>query len=511
MNINQMLLCRIRSGEIASHDALEIEKVRLAGQLGTGRVIKNAEILEAAQGSEDYETLKRFLLTKPVRTSSGIANIAIMWKYKDLASSCPFSCIYCPQGKEGDAYIAPKSYTGVEPTTLRAIRNKYDPALQIKSRLKQFHLIGHSTDKCELIIMGGTFMCTPPAFREDFIKQSFDAFNGEESKTLEEAHIKNESAANRCIGLTIETRADVCLPEQMLSYGCTRVEVGVQSTDEDILLKTKRGHGIQSNIKAFKNLKEAGLKICAHWMPGLTGIYGKTDLEKELSMFKELFENPDYRPDELKIYPTLVIPGTELYDMWKKGEFAAMTQGEMIRLLIGMKKTVPPYVRIKRIMRDISEKKVVAGAKTTNLRQLAQMRMQELELKCRCIRCREIKLKDYDSYKFNVIEYEASGGREFFLSFDAGENIVAFLRLRLDNDEAAKVRELHVYGKMAPLRGSGNAQHKGFGSMLLEKAEEIARENGKNKIQVTSGIGVRSYYIDKFGYKRDGYYVSKFL
>lgn len=510
MDIEKALLKRIRSGEIATPHGLDVEKTRLAKQFGTCRVIKNAEILEAAAGSADYIELKKFLMTKPVRTASGIANIAVMWKYNDLSSSCPFSCIYCPQGKDDADYIAPKSYTGVEPTTMRAIRNGYDPVLQISGRLKQFHMIGHETDKCELIIMGGTFMCTPPSFQQDFIKKCFDAFNGEPSETLEGAHLKNEAAHNRCVGLTIETRADVCLPEKMLSYGCTRAEIGVQSTDDDILRKTKRGHGADANVKAFRKLKGAGLKVCAHWMPGLTGIYGKVDFEKEISMFAELFSNPDYMPDEIKIYPTLVIPGTELHEMWEKGEFEALSRDGMVDLLVEMKKMIPPYARVKRIMRDISEKKVVAGAKTTNLRQLANMRMHELGLKCRCIRCREIRLGSYEDHEFNILQYGASGGKEFFLSFDSGDSLLAFLRLRLDNDDVAKVRELHVYGKMAPLSGGANAQHRGFGSMLLEKAEEIAMENGKSAIQVTSGIGVREYYR-KRGYGLEGHYMTKKL
>ncbi|MBI2580144.1 MAG: tRNA uridine(34) 5-carboxymethylaminomethyl modification radical SAM/GNAT enzyme Elp3 [Candidatus Aenigmarchaeota archaeon] len=505
MDIGRMLLGRIRSGEIRTQEALEVEKVRLAGDLGAGRVIKNAEILEAAEGGSDYLQMKKFLMTKPVRTSSGIANVAVMWKYKDLAGSCPFSCIYCPQGKDDTGYVAPKSYTGVEPTTMRAIRNEYDPVRQISGRLKQFHMTGHTTDKCELIIMGGTFMCTPPSFQSDFIKKCFDAFNGQASATLEEAHAKNEYAANRCIGLTLETRADVCMPEKMLSYGCTRVEVGVQCTDDDILMKTKRGHDAMVNVQAFRSLKNAGFKVCAHWMPGLTGIYGSIDMNKEISMFEELFSSPGYRPDELKIYPVLVIPGTELHGMWESGEFAALSNDEMISLLVEMKKVVPPYVRVKRIMRDISEKKVSAGAKTTNLRQLAHMRMDELGVKCRCIRCREIRLKDYATCTFSVMEYGASGGKEMFLSFDAGDSIL----VRLD-DGPAKVRELHVYGRMAPISGSSNAQHRGFGSMLLEKAEEIARQNGMGKISVTSGVGVRPYYR-KRGYALEGFYMTKRL
>ena len=362
--------------------------------------------------------------------------------------------------------------------------------------------------------MGGTFLAWGRQNYENFVKGCFDAFNGAPSTSIEEAKKLNETAENRVIGLTIETRADYCREyniSEMLRLGTTRVELGVQTTDEKLLELAKRGHGTEENKKALKLLKEAGLKITAHWMPGLSGLYGKIDTEKEIASFKELFSNPDYRPDELKIYPTLVIHGTELHDLWKSGKYDALTFEQTIELLAEMKKHVPRYVRIKRIMRDISEHEAQAGARTTNLRQLLHERMNASS--CSCIRCREVSGKVPESVQLIEDEYEASGGREFFISYEDAENnlLVAFLRLRIDSSDAAKVRELHVYGPQIPIgRNEAGFQHLGYGKKLLAKAEEIAKGFSKSKIQVTSGVGAREYYR-KLGYVLEGFYMAKSL
>ena len=467
-----------------------------------------------------------------MRTASGVANIAVMWLHDSHENSCPAKCIYCPQGASQDAdgvvhLIAPKSYTGIEPTTLRAIRNEYDPVKQVTNRIKQLNIIGHPTDKCELIIMGGTFMATPPEFQDDFVKKCLDGFNGKPSTSLAEAQAINENARNRCIGLTIETRADFCTDEQidrMLGLGCTRVEIGVQAVDDELLRITKRGHKARANVDAIRRLKEKGLKVCVHWMPGLTGMHGAIDEEKEIEMLRQLF-TPDYMPDELKIYPTLVIPGTELYDLWKDGKYTPLTDEQMIRLLIEFKKTVPAYVRIKRVMRDISEHKPEAGARKTNLRQLAAEKMAREGTRCECIRCREVghlflKRKaapKEDEVKITaapkedegkITEYNASGDKEIFIEY-GNDALLGFLRLRLG--DTARIRELHVYGSMTPIgEESRQAQHKGIGKMLMEKAESIAKENNCKIITVTSGIGVREYYR-KLGYHLDGSYMTKYV
>ncbi|MCX6815265.1 MAG: tRNA uridine(34) 5-carboxymethylaminomethyl modification radical SAM/GNAT enzyme Elp3, partial [Candidatus Aenigmarchaeota archaeon] len=383
------IIDKIIDGKITKNN-LEYEKINIARKYNIGRVIKNAEIFHFAKKDNNYQFLKEFLKIKPIRTLSGVANISVMWldktrkspHDKDQFFSCPGDCIYCVQGSVQDEKIllAPKSYSGCEPTTMRAIRNNFDPYLQTTNRIKQLHVIGHSTDKCELIVMGGTFTAMPNNFQNDFIKGCLDAMNEKTSETLDEAQSKNEIAPNRCVGLTIETRADFCNQkhiDEMLRLGCTRVEIGIQSTDDKILSLIRRGHDARANMEAIERIKRAGLKFTAHWMPGLTGLMGEVDERKEIEMFHEMFENPAYQPDELKIYPVLVLSGTELYKLWQNGKYKPLTKEQMLRLLIEMKKIVPNYVRIKRVMRDISEHEAKAGASTTNLRQLAKIRMEE--------------------------------------------------------------------------------------------------------------------------------------
>ncbi len=499
----------------------ETEKISISNKYKLVKILKNAEIFQFVDKEDkNYEFLKRFFKIKPIRTSSGVANISVMWLDKenkdtrnpDRHYSCPAACVYCAQGTN-----APKSYTGCEPTTMRAIRNDYDPVLQVTNRIKQLHVIGHSTDKCEIIVMGGTFTSMPFVYQEKFITGCFDALNEDDSQNLYEAHIKNESAKNRCVGLTIETRADFCRQHhvnQMLQLGCTRVEIGVQSTSDRILEAIKRGHSSAENIHAIKLLKDNGLKFTAHWMPGLTGLLGEIDEKEEIRLFKELFANSGYMPDELKIYPVLVLPGTELYDLWNDGNYNPLTNDQMLNLLIEMKKIVPTYVRIKRVMRDISEHEVKAGASTTNLRQLAKIRMEKLRIKCSCIRCREIGLqnKQPKNIELHVNEYQASEGVEFFISCEDKEEalLLGFIRLRISNGKAF-IRELHVYGEMTPIgEESKQAQHKGVGKKLLSKAEEMTKEFGLDKLFVMSGIGVRGYYR-KLGYTLEGPYMVKKL
>ncbi len=499
-------------GKGMSPEQLEKEKIIVARKYGIGKVIKNADILLVAREKNLDSTIQRFLRTKPTRTLSGVANIAVMWMDRELTIngkpfSCPFECVYCAQGNN-----APKSYIGVEPTTLRAIRNNYDPYLQVKNRLRQLELIGHEPQKCELIVMGGTFLAWHRDKQEKFIQRCLDAMNEADSVNLNEAQLTNENAKYRCIGLTIETRADYCTQKDvdwMLYLGATRVEIGVQSTDENLLIRTKRGHGIEKNKEAIKLVKDRGLKLCAHWIPGLTGI-DKLDLDKELEMFKELFKNPDYRPDELKIYPALVIPDTELHELWKQGKYEALGIEDAINLLIKMKQIVPNYVRVKRISRDISEKEISDGAKVTNLRQLTHMRMKESGIKCNCIRCREIKGRKAENPELCNIYYEASGGQEIFLSYEDLKNdaIIAFLRLRLA--EKAFVRELHVYGEQMPIGKKGAHQHQSLGRQLLAEAEKIATSNNYKKLHVTSGVGVRNYYRH-LGYELENPYMVKML
>ena len=463
-----------------------------------------------------FQKLKKFLQIKPVRTGSGVSVIAVM-----AMGDCPGKCIYCPRGEN-----APQSYTGVEPATMRAKRAGYDPYRQVSDRINQFEITGHTTDKCELIIMGGTFPALPKTFQMNFVKRCFDAFNNKRSRTLKQAMKLNEKARHRCVGLTIETRPDYCKKEhinQMLNLGCTRVELGVQNLNEKILNLVNRGHKSDEVVEATRLLKDSGLKVCYHLMPGLTGLYGKISMKEERKIFDEIFSNLDFRPDLLKIYPTLVMPGTNLYELWKKRAYKPITIGQTTELILYLKKIVPKWVRIQRVQRDISSKKIAAGPILTNLRQMIHEKIKKQNITCSCIRCREVghQNKRPEKINFKKLCYEASGSKEYFLSYEDSKNniLVGYLRLRIaykpfrkELKNIALVRELHVYGEEVPLglREKAKWQHKGYGKKLLEKAEKIAKQNKMKKIAVTSGVGVRNYYR-KFDYKLVGTYMTKNL
>ena len=506
------LLDQIRSGQVTNARQFERAKTRFARKHAMPKTPKNADILNVLS-DEEYREFAAFLKTKPVRTASGVANIAVMWLPERPQDSCSSHCIYCPQGTPRNRAV-PKSYTGTEPTTMRALRNNFDPHRQIENRLHHFRILGQPADKCELIVMGGTFPEWQLAEQERFIKSCFDAFNGKDSANLQDAQRLNETAPHRVVGLTIETRADWCSDttiNDLLRFGCTRVEIGVQSTSDRILELIKRGHDCKENVRAIARLKRAGLKVTVHWMPGLTGLYG-LDLREEVELFKQLF-TPGYSPDELKIYPTLVIDGTVLHRLWREGRYTPLTKEQMSSLLFELKRHVPPWVRIKRVMRDISEREVSAGPRTTNLRQLTKEASVHDQWPCVCIRCREIGLQDCTPERTELLvsEYEASGGKELFISFEDREQrlLLGFCRLRIDAG-VATVRELHVYGTMARLGEAGIVQHRSLGSQLLEKAETIAQDRGCTCVRVTSGIGVREYYR-KRGYEQRGYYMVKQL
>ncbi len=530
------IIKKIESGQITSRYKLEREKIQISKKYGLDGILKNAQIIPYAKNSDTV----KFLQMKPVRTASGVATIAVMWKFNGIAGPCPANCVYCPKGEgidsSGKKWNAPKAYTGTEPTTQRAMRFDYDPYLQIQNRLMQFRIMGHPSDKCELIIMGGTFTSIPFSAQEEFIKQCFDSFNGSHSSSLIESQKINETAKNRCIGLTIETRADYCsqeIIEKMLSFGTTRVEIGVQSTSDEILALINRGHDAQANIETFARLRNNGLKITAHWMPGLTGLYGKLDMQKEVESFKKLF-TPDYQPDEIKIYPALVIEGTKLNELWKSGSYEPLTDELFVELLTKLKQYVPPHVRIKNVMRDIPHTEATAGASRTNLRQLTNRKMASLGIYCKCIRCREVGLakKQPQNAEMIIEQYKAGTnrrderlstlGKEYFISIEDKKQslLLGFVRLRMTNNNAF-IRELHVYGKLVPIGEKNNsegtdaegvfsAQHKGIGKQLLQKAEEICRNNGIEKLLVMSGVGVREYYR-KQCYKLEGYYMAKNL
>ncbi len=477
--------------------------------------IRNSQLLKRAV-ERNMRELIPLLRKRPMRSASGIVNIAIM-SYSD----CPHGrCTYCPKGE-----FAPNSYTGFEPSTMRGIQNKFDAYSQVKARITQLEEIGHPTDKCELIIQGGTFLAQDPEYQRKFVLGMYNALNEENSESLEEAIKKNETAPHRCVGLTIETRPDWCFEShinQMLSYGTTRVEIGVQTLKQEILAKTKRGHSIMDVWKANQLARDSLLKVCFHMMPGL---YATPEMDVE--MFKELFENEHYKPDMLKIYPLLILKDTEIYEEWKQGKIKPYNSETAAQVIAEAYKYFPYYVRVMRVQRDIPAYLIEDGVKRSNLREMVESRIKEAKE----IRLREVGLKALkENLNINelnpeliVRKYRAAGSDEIFLSFEDKEKDVLFGFLRLRDpykpfrkeitERSMGIRELHVYGEVAPIgkRDELSPQHRGLGRRLLEEAERISKEEyDANKILVISGVGVREYYR-KFGYKLDGPYMSKEL
>ena len=430
---------------------------------------------------------------------SGIVNVSVLTK----PYACPGRCIYCPSQKG-----VPKSYLKKEPAVQRALLNNFDPYLQVETRLKSLKATGHPIDKIELRIIGGTWSCYDKKYQTQFILQCFNICNNKKSKSLEKAQKLNEKAKSRIIGITIETRPDYINEKEikrLRELGVTRVELGVQSIYDDVLRLNRRNQDISDVIKGTQLLKDAGFKVSFQMMPNL---YGST-FKKDVEMFKELFTNQDFQPDLLKIYPLALVKEASLYKIYKQKKFKLYNEKELIKLLIEIKKHIPYYVRIERIIRDIpSEYIITGGVKTSNLREIIQRKT-----KCKCIRCREIK-GDYIKEKLYLFRqnYNASNSKEIFLSFENKDrtHLYSLLRLRILKDSAI-IREVHTYGQMVPLSEKRKApQHKGLGKKLIKEAEKIAKkEFNKNEMLIISGIGVRPYYR-KQGYKlKDTYMIKK--
>jgi len=554
-------------------------KNKLAKKYRLKKIPTNAEILLNAN-SKDYKKLN--LITKPTRTLSGVAPIALMCK----PHKCPHgTCIYCPGGPGSEFGDVPQSYTGKEPSTMRSIRNNYDPYLIVMNRLEQFVVLNQNPEKTEVIIQGGTFPALDKNYQNNFVCYVFKAMNDfsklfyskngfnwtkfkqffelpgdifdknrtrriqtkllklKSKSTLLKEQKNNETSKIRCVGLTIETKPDWGLLKQaneMLEQGCTRVELGVQATDDKILMFVNRGHGVKEIIDSTRILKDLGLKINYHMMPGLP----LSSPKKDLTMLKDTLDNPDFRPDMYKIYPTMVMKGTALYKLYKQGKYKPITTKTASNIISKFKKHIPYWIRIMRVQRDIPTFMSEAGVDRTNLRQY-------IAKDCNCIRCREAGLMSRNksintkNIKLFVEEYEASQGKEFFISFEdtKRESLFGYCRLRFPSqclrkeitDNSALIRELHVVGTAVGIENpeqnqdfqigtlknkknslthhigeEGNVQHKGLGKKLLKKAEQIARQNNKNKVVVISGIGVREYY-KKLGYRKEGCYVVKKL
>jgi elongator complex protein 3 len=394
---------------------------------------------------------------------------------------------------------------------------------------------GHSTDKIELRVIGGTWSYYPKSYQDKFIASCFSAANqapfGKKSRMngarllLVSEQRKNETAQCRVVGISIETRPDYINESEIIrlrKLGVTRVELGVQSIYDDVLAKNRRGHKVGATILATRLLKDAGFKISYQVMLNLLG----SNPAKDLAMAKELFLNQDFQPDLLKIYPLAILKEAPLYKLYKEGKYKPYPQKKLIAVIKEIKKNVPPWVRIERIIRDIPSPRIIAAKDISNLRQLIALDMAREGWQCKCIRCREIKGNYGGNEKPALVrrDYNASGGKEIFLSFEnqSRTKIYSLLRLRIQGKnsqpispilkETALIREIHTYGLQTPISQKGTAaQHKGFGKKLIQEAEIVAKNEFKlKKIASISGIGARLYWR-KLGYKLQNSYMIKNL
>jgi len=500
--------------------------MQVAAKYRLVKVPSNSEIIRMLETGEKPKLLP-LLRRKVTRAISGVTVIAVMTKPYPCPQPKP--CAYCPGGPP---YGVPQSYTGFEPAAMRGIQNEFDPYLQTRSRIEQLEAIGHTVDKTELIVMGGTFPATPLNYQTWFIQCCLDAITGKQSESLEEAKKNAEKSRIRNVGITVETRPDWAKSEhinQMLSMGVTRVELGVQNPNDEIYGLVGRTHTVQDVIEATRISKDSGLKIVYHLMPGLP----RSNTKNDLKTFKEIFTNPSFKPDMIKIYPCLVLKDTKAYEWYCEGTYRPYTNEEAADLIVEIKKLIPPWIRIMRVQRDIPAPLIVAGVTRSNLRQLVRQKLREQGIRCRCIRCREVGHRiaadmvkpDSDYVKILTTSYMSSEGIEIFISAEDTENdvLMGYLRLRIPSKKAHRsemkakacsiVRELHVYGPLVPVGKhlSEAWQHKGYGGILLAEAERVSKENyDLKKILVISALGTKQYY-NRFGYQHDGVYMSKML
>ncbi len=524
--VAQEILQAALTGKVQSKNDLQKLKRKLSKKHNLTRFPSDVEILSFATEKEKAQ-VSHILRKKPTRTLSGVVVVAVMTEPME----CPGKCIYCPT----NIPTAPKAYLGDEPATLRARQNQYDPYLQVTSRLNQLQAMGHTTDKVELIVMGGTFLSASDNYQQEFMKRCLDAMNGCEAKNIDEALHLAEKASIRPVGITIETRPDYCKQmhvNKMLNLGTTRVELGVQTIYDDIYQTVCRGHTVSEVINATQLAKDAGLKVCYHIMPGLPGSSKKRDQQ----LFKDIFSKEAFQPDLLKIYPCLVLRGSDLFEIWRKGEYSPYSTEEVIDLIAEIMPIIPHWVRIQRMQRDIPKKLIVAGPNAGNLTQLVFQRAEEKGYMIHTIRYREVGYKqrsqnlreqdeiDTEVLKLRVDEYSASKGTEIFLAYENPnrDSLVGYLRLRIPSQmahrpeikskDAALLRELHVYGQSLSLGETQEDawQHRGVGTQLLAAADELTQKYGRKRIVCTSGVGAREYYL-RHGYRHDGPYMTKIL
>lgn len=486
------------------------------GFIGKGALVRAYQgMVEAGLWEHDEDLLQR-IRKKPTRTLSGVTTVTVLTK----PYPCPGKCVFCPT----DVRV-PKSYLPDEPGAMRALQHEFDPFGQAYHRMQALEMIGHPTDKIEMLILGGTWSSYRRDYQEWFVKRCLDAMNGFEAATLEQAQVANEGAEHRNVGLVVETRPDHVSRDEigwLRRLGVTKVQLGAQSLDDGILELNKRGHTVAETRRAVRMLRSAGFKIVLHWMPNLMG----ATLDSDRKDFQNLWNDIDLRPDELKIYPNQLLEQAELYAHWRAGEFVPYTSEQLIELLADIKPTIPRYTRVNRIIRDFPSTNVVEGNKRTSLRQDAQRELRRRGERCQCIRCREVRGKEIgsDELELEDVVYRSGASEEHFLSYRTQADWLAgFLRLSLpdertarlnltDLEGAALIREVHVYGQSLELGDEDGraAQHRGLGQSLMHRAEAIARSQGYESMAVIAALGTRRYYA-KLGYELGETYMVKRL
>jgi elongator complex protein 3 len=530
LELARLILEEVRAGRPV------VEAVRRHPLPAGGHVAKHSlvaayrELIAQGEWLEDPALLAKIRM-KPVRTLSGVTTVTVLTQ----PYPCPGKCIFCPTDVR-----MPKSYLPDEPGARRALQHQFDPYTQVSARLEALDSVGHPTDKIELLVLGGTWSAYRRDYQELFIRRCFEALNGSVSATLEEAHLLNETARHRNVGLVIETRPDEINPNELAwlrRLGVTKVQMGAQSLDDRILELNRRGHTVEDTQRAVTLLRAGGFKIVLHWMPNLLG----ATLDSDRQDFARLWEG--LCPDEIKIYPNQLLANADLYLNWLNGEYQPYTTEELTNLIADLKPGIPRYCRVNRVIRDIPSTNVVEGNKRTSLRQDVHEELKRRNQRCRCVRCREVRGKPVDTGKLVMNDQVilSSFSTEHFLSFDTpDDHLAGFLRLSLPGpnspptgmaelEGAALIREVHVYGQSlqvgkAPVelaapgklaapeslaRVSGAVQHSGLGTRLIERAEEIAREAGYRSLAVISAVGTRLYYEDRGFQRGELYWVKK--
>jgi elongator complex protein 3 len=511
LEIAGLILKDIRSGRPVL-DAIRQRPLPDGGHLGKHVLVAAyRRMVDSGEWGPDPALLARIRM-KPMRTLSGVTTVTVLTK----PYPCPGKCIFCPTDLR-----MPKSYLPDEPGAMRGLEHNFEPYEQVRSRLAALRAVGHPTDKIELLILGGTWSAYQRDYQEWFVKRCFDALNGVDAASLEEAQAVNESARHRNVGLVIETRPDHINSKELARLrrlGVTKVQMGVQSLDDRILELNKRGHTTADTQRAVALLRSAGFKIVLHWMPNLFGATLKSDAED----FAHLWD--DLCPDEIKIYPNQLLKNAELYEYWLRGEFTPYTTEELVDLIAGVKPSIPSYCRVNRVIRDIPSTNVVEGNKRTSLRMDIHEEMRRRGTVCRCVRCREVRKHKVDQQNLCLEDtvYQAGGAEEHFLAFVTPEDKLAgFLRLSLpgtgsppagmaDLEKAAIIREVHVYGQSLEVGTEmhGAAQHAGLGTRLLAEAERLAGTGGYSRLAVISAVGTRLYYLNR-GFERGTLYLTK--